>query len=213
MGDISPLRRDTRATPIQQRSSERIEAILSATATIIDQEGIDAVTTTSVAFRSGSSVGVIYRYFPNIDSLLHTLAQRNLHLYLDKVQEGSDRSPEEPWSSWDFTLDSYIDLCRHEPGFRSLGFGDIITNRFLSTEESNTSVIAKAFAGMVSETHQVPVTKEMLFHLECAITMGMALVSLAFERKARGDRATIEQARVTIGEYLRTHLPISSSTR
>ena len=211
MSESANLLSQTRATPIQQRSADRIDAIIAATADIIDKEGIDAVTTTSVAFRSGSSVGVIYRYFPNINSLLHTLAQKNLQLYLDRVQEGSDRTPDEPWSSWDITLDSYVDLCRNEPGFRSLGFGDIITNRFLSSEERNSSVIAKAFAGMVSETHHVPVTKGMLFHLECAIAMGMSLVSLAFEKNPRGDRSTIEQARVTVGDYLRTNLPLKAS--
>lgn len=211
MDPLNTFLPEIRTVPVQQRSAHRMEALLDAAARIIDEDGIDAVTTTSVAYRSDSSVGVLYRYFPNINSLLQALASRNLQRYLERVQEGSDLTPAEPWSSWDLTLDSYVYMYRHEPSFRSLEFGGIITDRFLSTEEPNTSVIAKAFAGMVSETHSIPVTKDMLFHLEVAISMGQALVALAFSKKAGGDKRVIEQARTTIGDYIRTNIPIRAS--
>ena len=97
---------DVRSQPVQQRSNERVKALLDAAAAIIDEQGIDAVTSTSVAYRSGSSVGVFYRYFLNIDALLRTLARRNLDLYMTRVREGSDMTPDLPWASWDLTLDS-----------------------------------------------------------------------------------------------------------
>jgi Transcriptional regulator len=153
---------DVRALPVQQRSNQRVKALLDAAAAIIDEEGIDAVTSTSVAYRSGSSVGVLYRYFLNIDALLRTLAKRNLDFYMERVREGSDLSPDEPWSSWDLTLDSYVELCRKEPSFRVLGFGDRLTEKFLTGDESNVEFIARYFANIVSETHSVPVTKDML---------------------------------------------------
>ncbi|MBR22507.1 MAG: hypothetical protein CMF57_08735 [Leifsonia sp.] len=52
-----------RTEPIQRRSSERIELLLDAAAALIDDHGIDGVTTSAVAKRSASSVGVVYRYF------------------------------------------------------------------------------------------------------------------------------------------------------
>ena len=67
-----------RTEPVQQRSTERITSLLDAAAHLIDQNGIDGLTTSDVATRSGSSVGVVYRYFPNIQSLLRALAMRNL---------------------------------------------------------------------------------------------------------------------------------------
>jgi AcrR family transcriptional regulator len=201
---------ELRTIPVQQRSNQRMQNLLDAAAGIIATEGIDAVTTTSVAYKSGSSVGVIYRYFPNIDSLLRALAHRNLQRYLARVEEGSDRTPAEPWSSWDLTLDSFVDMCRSEASFRQLGFGDIIHDRFLDNDVSNNTVVAKAFAGMVSETHQVPVTDDMLFHLEVAVWMGSALLNRAFHADPLGDERFIEEARRVIGDYLRTNVPIPS---
>ena len=201
---------ELRTVPVQQRSNQRMQDLLDAAAGIIANEGIDAVTTTSVAYKSGSSVGVIYRYFPNIDSLLRALAHRNLQRYLAHVEEGSDKTPAEPWSSWDLTLDSFVEMCRHEPSFRQLGFGDIINDRFLDNEVSNNTVVAKAFAGMVSETHDVPVTDDMLFHIEAAVWMGDALMKRAFRSDPLGDERFVEEARRVIGNYLRTNIPISS---
>jgi AcrR family transcriptional regulator len=198
-----------RNVPIQQRSANRMQALLDAAATIIDEEGVDGVTTTAVAYRSRSSVGVLYRYFPNIESLLKALAQRNMQRFLELVQEGSDTTPDEPWSSWDTTLDSYVHMFRHEPGFRGLSFGDIVNERFLDAELSNNSVIARAFAQQVSETHNVPVTESLLFHMEVGVAMGTAIIHRAFLYDPRGDSRFIEHAREFLGNYLRTYVPIT----
>ncbi len=199
-----------RTVPVQQRSTDRMQALLDAAASLIDEEGIDGVTTTAVAYRSRSSVGVLYRYFPNVDSLLKALAQRNMQRFFDLVQEGIDEAPVDiEWSSWENTVDSYLHLFRHEPGFRGLRFGDIISDRFLDSELANNSVIARAFAEQHSETHGFPVNGEILFHLEVATAMGTAIIHRAFLYEPRGDEKFIEHAREFIGNYLRTYLPIN----
>jgi len=200
-----------RNTPVQQRSTDRMQALLDAAAALIEEEGVDAVTTTAVAYRSRSSVGVLYRYFPNVDSLLKALAQRNMQRFFDLVQEGIDNAPADiPWSSWNNTLESYVHLYRHEPGFRGLRFGDIVSERFLDDELSNDSVIARAFAQQHSETQGLPVTDDMLFHLEIGVAMGTSILHRAFLYDPRGDEKFIEHAREFIGTYLRTYLPIRS---
>ncbi len=202
---------ELRTLPVQRRSSERLTALLDAAARLIDEKGLDQVTTTAVAYFSNSSVGVLYRYFPNVDSLLRALAWRNLQRYLEAVAEASDMSPRMPWSSWDYTLDAYVNMMRHEPSFRSLGFGEVVSSKFLDEKLSINSVITQAFAQQVSETHGVPVVPEMLFHLEVAVTWGTSMMQLAFADDPHGDERYIEHARECIGNYLRTYLPITPS--
>ena len=102
-------------------------------------------------------------------------------------------------------------MFRHEPGFRGLRFGDIISDRFLDSEQSNNTVIARAFAEQVSETHRIPVTQDLLFHLEVGVTMGSAIIHRAFMYDTTGEKRFIEHAREFIGNYLRTYVPISPS--
>lgn len=199
---------DARNLPVQERSAARMAAILDATATIIDEGGIEAVTVTAVAYRSGSSVGAVYRFFPSTDGLLRALAQRNLLRFMERVEEGSRNSSDIPWSSLGLTLEAYVDMYRTEPSFRSLRFGDIITDKFLSSVEPNLSAISRAFAGMVSETHNVPLTDDMVFHMEVALTTCSALIDLAFKKTPDGDERLIEQARAFSQEYLPKNVPI-----
>jgi AcrR family transcriptional regulator len=197
-----------RTEPIQQRSAERITLLLDAAATLIDDAGIDGVTTSAVAKRSTSSVGVVYRYFPNIQSLLRALAARNMERYLERVWQGVENSPPEPWSSFDATLDAFIDMTRHEPGFRALRFGDVIDQRFISPELSNNAILAREFASQVGRTYDFEPDDDIVFHLEVAIEIASGLLTRAFQLDKNGDARFIEATRDLCGTYLRTHIPL-----
>ena len=81
---------------------------------------------------------------------MRALAQRNLNEYLERVELGSEVTPNVPWASLELTLGSYVQIHRTIPSFRILRFGDIITDRFLTQEESNNRAIARQLVGMLS---------------------------------------------------------------
>jgi len=197
-----------RTEPIQQRSAERITLLLDTAARLIDDDGIDGVTTSAVASRSTSSVGVVYRYFPNIQLLLRALAARNMHRYLERVWQGVEKSTPEPWSSFNSTLDAFIDMNRTEAGFRALRFGDVIDQRFMSPEISNNAILAREFASQVGRTYDVKLDDDVVFHLEVAIEIASGLLTRAFQLDKNGDARFIEATRELCGTYLRTHIPL-----
>lgn len=67
-----------RKAPKQARSREMVEIILAATARVLVREGYEGMTTNRVAEVAGVSVGSLYQYFPNKESLLATLMERHL---------------------------------------------------------------------------------------------------------------------------------------
>lgn len=67
-----------RKRPLQERSRETVRVILEAAARIFEERGIAAATTDAIAERAGVSVGSLYQYFPNKESLLATLAACHL---------------------------------------------------------------------------------------------------------------------------------------
>lgn len=71
--DIKP-----RKQPKQARSREMVEMIITATARVLVREGYEGTTTNRVAEVAGVSVGSLYQYFPNKESLLVTLMERHL---------------------------------------------------------------------------------------------------------------------------------------
>lgn len=66
---------------MQARSTATVEAIAEATIQVLLNDGPDRLTTTRVAERAGVSVGTLYQYYPNKQSLLFSV----LESHLDKV--------------------------------------------------------------------------------------------------------------------------------
>jgi AcrR family transcriptional regulator len=73
---------EARKTPVQERSAATVDAILEATIQVLLAEGQDRLTTTRVALRAGVSVGTLYQYFPNKQSVLYAV----LEVFLVRVQ-------------------------------------------------------------------------------------------------------------------------------
>ncbi len=59
-----------RKEPKQDRSKELVSAVLKATKLIMLDTGTKSVTTAKVAKKAGVSVGSLYQYFPNKESLI-----------------------------------------------------------------------------------------------------------------------------------------------
>jgi AcrR family transcriptional regulator len=72
---------EPRKTPVQARAAVTVEAISEATIQVLLSHGAERLTTTRVAERAGVSVGTLYQYYPNKQSLLFAVLQD----HLDKV--------------------------------------------------------------------------------------------------------------------------------
>lgn len=65
-----------RKSPKQERSARLVDAILKAAIRVLEREGARAFTTIRVAERAGVSVGSLYQYFPNKESILFHLQRQ-----------------------------------------------------------------------------------------------------------------------------------------
>lgn len=194
-----------RTEPVQQRSADRITNLLDAAADLIDEHGIDGLTTSDVATRSGSSVGVVYRYFPNIQSLLRALAARNMQKFTERVYAAMSDESTEWMAGMNSTIDAYVDLNRTEPGFRALGFGDVIDKRFLQPDVSNNTVLAGEFAELLVKKYGMTPSEDFSFDLEVIIEIADALLQRAFLYDKNGDERFIAKIRVIVYEYMAPH--------
>ncbi len=65
-----------RKSPKQSRSRVTFDAILEATAQLLDEGNIDSISTNRIADRAGVSIGTLYQYFPNKTAVLVAVAER-----------------------------------------------------------------------------------------------------------------------------------------
>jgi len=198
--EYTPVSVAIRTEPVQQRSTERITSLLDAAADLIDEHGIDGLTTSDVATRSGSSVGVVYRYFPNIQSLLRALAARNMQKFAERAF-GSEH-PEDALGAINGAIDIYVDLLRTEPGFRALGFGDVIDRRFVQPDLSNNSVLSRGFTALLVDQYGFTASDELSLDLEVMIEIADALLRRAFLYERNGDERFITKLRGLVADSL-----------
>src|SRR5712671_7275759 len=82
---------EPRKTPIQARSTVTVEAISEATIQVLLSHRTDRLTTTRVAERAGVSVGTLYQYYPNKQSLLFAVLEDHLDKLSAAVEAATRR--------------------------------------------------------------------------------------------------------------------------
>jgi AcrR family transcriptional regulator len=87
---------EPRKTPVQARSTVTVEAISEATIQVLLSHGAERLTTTRVADRAGVSVGTLYQYFPNKQSLLYAVFEDHLEKVASAVGAACDRACHQP---------------------------------------------------------------------------------------------------------------------
>src|SRR6201999_2226436 len=86
-----------RRTPQQERSRRRVEEVLAAADALLAAEGAEALGTTRVAAEAGISIGSLYQWFPNKESILEALALRYVDDFTALARELADRATEKPF--------------------------------------------------------------------------------------------------------------------
>jgi AcrR family transcriptional regulator len=85
-----------RKLPQQDRSRVTVEAIIEATTRILVEEGYDKANTNRIAERAGVSIGSLYQYFPNKESLMTALMEQHSQEMAELVATKLNRSIDSP---------------------------------------------------------------------------------------------------------------------
>jgi len=87
-----------RKSASQARSRLTVDALLEATARVLVKEGYDRASTNRIAATAGVSVGSLYQYFPNKESLVAALVARHNREMLDVVRAALAEVASQPLS-------------------------------------------------------------------------------------------------------------------
>lgn len=177
--------------------------MLDACASLVDEIGYEALTTTLLAERAGVAIGSVYQFFPDKRAVVQALTLRNLEAYLARIRA---RFAEHQFGHWwevvDAAIDEYIDMHRTVPGFRTLHFGDVVDVHLLDSERDNNTIIAEQLAELLVEQFGADGEARLGFAMSIAIEAGDALIRLAFRRDLAGDSEVLSEAKGLIREYL-----------
>ncbi|MBA0173805.1 MULTISPECIES: TetR/AcrR family transcriptional regulator [Pectobacterium] len=66
-----------RKLPVQERSRLTVDAIIQASAYILNESGWEGLTTNSIAERAGVNISSLYQFFPNKEAIINELQRRH----------------------------------------------------------------------------------------------------------------------------------------
>jgi len=204
----------SRRIPVQARSRERVERVLDTAARLVDELGPEAVTTASIAAAANVSIGWLYDFFPNRESVFDAVVERSFEK-VTPLAEGVHASM--PNADWRETLDAVVwtlfDFYRAEPAFRVLWFSRFQSGAMVArNRQLDLAGVGRAYERMHNRgLDLVGVDPEHALHLVIGIIdKGL---DLAFLIDPDGDRDIIEQTIVAAVAYLERYAGDKGRTR
>jgi len=83
-----------RRVPIQARAIERVNKILDTASMLMGDPDYDKVTTHLIAEKAGVSIGSVYQFFPNVESVKIALIERLLDQYYEHFDQTISANPD-----------------------------------------------------------------------------------------------------------------------
>jgi AcrR family transcriptional regulator len=214
--DVAAAESGLRRRPMQRRSAERYERILTVCAELLDELGFAALTTTAVARRAEVPIGTVYQFFADKSALVHALAARNLDSYLDRLSvRYAAEEPNTLPHVIDIAIDEFVAMRRTVPGFGVLDFGagsqwsdtDPRDLHLLDETVDNNTAVARRLRSLTPFLQGPGNDAELELALRVTMESADAVLQLAFRSDPDGDPALIDECKKMLIGYLSLYYP------
>lgn len=125
-----------RKIPQQARSRKTREEILEATAHLLNRYPLEEVSTNHIARKTGISIGTLYKYYPNKDSILTDLSleymQKDAELFAGIFAKGPTRASSELVEE---TVEALMEVHRKEARVRGVVYQNLERLRLVGEAE------------------------------------------------------------------------------
>lgn len=201
-----PLRR----LPKQARSRERFNRILDAAAELFAEVGYESVTTDEIAARANTSVGGLYRFFPDKLAIFHALVERYLsqlrELFATLYTEEVTQMPLDAYISQ--VVDSFDRFASANPAFRTV----FVQSRLISTDilamdtAFNKEIAQQLSAFFAAYNPSLDQSQTELLAI-VSVEVASALEILSLSRDRNFQQRVLSETKKLLTAYLRQYFP------
>ncbi len=110
---------------IETHRREVRDAILDTTAALVAEHGLLAVTMSQIAEETGIGRATLYKYFPDVESILLAWHDRQITAHLAYLAEVREQGAS-PGEQLEAVLEAYALLSRHSGGHGDAGFAELL---------------------------------------------------------------------------------------
>lgn len=201
-----------RRLPVQGRSLRTVQRVLDAASSLLEQMPLEDVTTTRVAAEAGLSIGALYRFFPDKQSIIDAIAVRHVEQFRTSLEDTVLKTLEHRFSNLETfdpakilnsVVDAYIVYLDAHPDFRTISFGRYISAATKERQASPHVGLPALLKNFMLERLRIPNTPRLDLRLRVVSEAGERLISYAYEQPTREDRdCVISEMKRMLANYL-----------
>jgi len=211
------LRVASRRPPVQIRSQQTVQRVLDAASALLGQMPLEEVTTTRIATEAGLSIGALYRFFPDKQTIVDAIAVRHVEQFKAELeasvlksleQELADLATFNPAKMLDSVVDAYVLYLDAHPDFRAISFGRHISKATKEREASPTVGLPALLKNFMLQRLGIPNSPELDLMLRVVSEAGERLIAFAYEQPTSEERErVIAEMKRMLSSYLFPALP------
>ncbi|TQK68361.1 MULTISPECIES: TetR/AcrR family transcriptional regulator [unclassified Nocardioides] len=196
-----------RRVPAQARSRERVERILEAAARLVVTNGVDGLTTRSIAEAAELPVASLYQYFTDKEAVLLALCERDMAEMDDQVA-GDLAAVEELTvaSLVDTVMRAFVKVYHRRPAFMQIWMRGRTNPAIYDYGRHHNRRTAESLLAFGIEAGLLTAggydEEQLATIAELAVEVGDRAFQVAFENDPRGDGFLIDQAIALVAGYL-----------
>lgn len=189
-----------RRTPVQSRSHQTVARILDAASALLTQMPLEDVTTTRIAGEAGLSIGALYRFFPDKQTIVDAIAVRHVEQFRSSLEdtvmtvlehEFANLETFDPTAILNSVIDAYIVYLDAHPDFRTISFGRYVSAATKERQASPTVGLPALLKNFMLERLGIANTPELDLMLRVVSETGERLIAYAYEQPTRDERDRI----------------------
>lgn len=200
---LAPLLLRLRRAPVRARGRVTFERILDTTARLLDEHGVERISTNLIASRAGVNIATLYKYFPNKLSVINALFE---HQMRQRVADALAGLPTPGVSAdWRAAVDAIVDgisaARSRQPGNGALRRAMLSSPELRHIHDAMNREVAGLLATWIVQGGRADAAEAERM-ARCAVEMLAAVLDLAEgEPEAERDRLHAE-ARRALKAYL-----------
>jgi len=198
---------ELRRRPVQARGQATFERILDVTAQLLDEHGVEALTTNHIAKAVGINVATLYQYFPNKQAVLLSLFKRQTaHRSGSAERLLADLDGARGWRRVvHAAIDAAVDLRRTTRGVLPLRQAMRSNPQLLEYDRQDTILTAAVLASKLVEIGGVGRAEAELV-ARCAMEMISAILDMWLIESGGRDGRVVRQVKALVEGYLAPYL-------
>lgn len=199
-----------RRLPQQARSWARFNRILDAAAELFAEIGYESVTTDEIAARANTSVGGLYRFFPDKLAVFHAVVER----YLNQLRETfaalhTEETTQLPLEVYiGQVIDAFDQFVTANPSYRAV----FVQSRLVSTEimamdTAFNQEIAQQLSAFFALRNPALEASQRDLLATVSVEVASALEILSLTRDSKFQHLVLTEAKKLLFIYLRQYFP------